>query len=217
MIGIGKAFCQNFDPYENPGQRNNVSTNTSAEPDSLEGTVEKDKTPWSWKKNPKLATILGLALPGAGQIYNKKYWKLPIVWGGMGILLYQAVQSGHKFEIFKEAYNASKASDFKTNWAINNYAEEELWKFTTQNLAVVRDSYRQDRDRYIIFSAFVYLCSVVDAAVDAHLSTFDVSDNLSLRLLPKALDGFATGMSIQIDFKNKETAQIRRNSLKIHH
>ncbi len=197
------GISQNFDPYATPGQRDNINpaTKTQNDSDTLEGTVEKDTTPFTWKQNPKVATLLALGLPGAGQIYNKKYWKLPIVWGGLGILIYQAAINGEKYNIFREAFNQSKSSDFKDVWARNNHTELELWRFSTINLSNLKDTYRQDRDRYIIFTVLVYICSVVDAAVDAHLSKFDVSDNLSLRINPTTLMGYTPGIQLSLELK----------------
>ncbi len=121
--------------------------------------------------SPKKAAFLSLALPGTGQIYNRKYWKLPIVYGGMGASLYflvknaQALKTNNKLLSDAYAVNASNISLIQSNRDI-----------TLRNVEVSG----------IVFGV-LYLVNILDAIVDAHLLNFDVSDDLSVQINPHIL------------------------------
>lgn len=131
------------------------------------------------------ATTLSFICPGAGQVYNKSYWKVPIVIGGMVSMGYVIDWNTRGFKRYKDAY--ALRADFDKN--PGNYPDgvskdEFNGRYSASYLKNLRDAYRRNRDLSIILTAAVYAFQVVDAHVDAHLKDFDVSDNLTVSLQP---------------------------------
>lgn len=133
----------------------------------------------------KKATTLSLIFPGAGQAYNKSYWKVPIVLGGMASMIYVIDWNNRGFKRFKTAH--ALRADFDThpeNYPDGVSKDEFRGRYTTTFLKNLRDSYRRNRDLSILITAGVYIFQAVDAHVDAHLKDFDISDNLTVNLDP---------------------------------
>ncbi len=146
--------------------------------------------------SPKKAVLLALALPGAGQIYNKKYWKLPIVYGGLAVSTYLIVFNHNKFKEFDKALTIRQNGG--EDKYINKYSEGYLQSITLD--------YRNERDRSILITGGIYLLQVVDAYVDAHLFNFDVSDDLTLNLAPTLhydlnSESLQTGISLNFSLR----------------
>lgn len=137
--------------------------------------VDPGKEKGAWKKDhiPFKATILSTLLPGAGQIYNHKYWKAPIVWAGIGISVYFIVDNNKNFQHYKDAYLLSLDG--------NNPYEGE---YSSSQLLSITDQYRRWRDLSYVVAGFIYLLNIMDATVDGYLVSFDVSEDLSLNLRP---------------------------------
>ncbi len=135
--------------------------------------------------NVKKATTLSLICPGAGQIYNKSYWRAPIVVGGFASMVYVIDWNNRGYKRFKTAY--AKRADFDTNpgnYPLGVSKDEFEGRYSASYLKNLRDSYRRNRDLCLILTAAVYAFQVVDAHVDAHLKDFDVSDDLTVRVEP---------------------------------
>lgn len=133
----------------------------------------------------KKATTLSLICPGAGQVYNKSYWRVPIVIGGMASMVYVFDWNTRGFKRFKTAY--SLRADFDQhpeNYPDGVSKDEFRGRYSATFLKNLRDSYRRNRDLSIILTAAVYAFQAVDAHVDAHLKDFDVSDDLTVKLEP---------------------------------
>ncbi len=128
--------------------------------------------------SPKRAAIYSAILPGLGQLYNRKWWKLPIVYGGFAFFGITAQQNQVLYKDFKAAYE-HKVLDDGTD-PVNEY-EAGL---TPEQLLYGKRSYRRDRDYMIILSSLWYVLNIVDASVDANLFYWEVDDDLSLRLEP---------------------------------
>jgi hypothetical protein len=125
--------------------------------------------------SPSTASIFSAILPGSGQIYNKKYWKAPIVWGGLAFFGYRYIQENNRYLDAKDAYLQLLDTNIKVKTPFNG----------TTDLGIVQSSknlYRTQRDMFMIFGILFYVLNIVDAAVDAHLFRFDVSDNLSMKI-----------------------------------
>jgi hypothetical protein len=131
-----------------------------------------DTTHWS---KPKKATYLAL-VPGLGQIYNKKYWKLPIVYGGFAALIYSVSFYQNEYDIVRQAVLDKKAG--------RPISDPTLQPLDDANLVSLRDFYRESRDLSWIGIGGLYALQIIDAAVDAHLQEFDVSENLTLKWQP---------------------------------
>jgi hypothetical protein len=128
--------------------------------------------------SPRKATILSAVLPGAGQAYNRKYWKMPIVYAGMGTAAYFIYFNNQQFQLYKDALIADLDGDPNT---VNTIG------FTTSQLDQLQETYRRWRDLSWFALAGVYVLQIIDANVDAYLFYYDVSDDLSLRILPSAV------------------------------
>lgn len=135
--------------------------------------VLRDSTKWS---NPKKATVLAMVLPGAGQIYNKKYWKAGIVYAGIGGLIYSYQLNRDSLTKYQGALVNKIDGDSTT---IDNFP-----LLTTAGVTRIRDDYRRNRDLTIIGFVALYALQIIDANVDAHLKEFDVNDDLALRISP---------------------------------
>ena len=130
------------------------------------------------KKRANRAALYSGLLTGAGQFYNKKYWKIPILYAGFFVLGYTIEFNNDNYKTFKTAYMYRVDGDTTTiDDFINIYPDEEA-------LLVRKNYYRRTRDLCWIITAGVYVLNIIDAYVDAHLSDFDVSDDLSLRAQP---------------------------------
>lgn len=131
---------------------------------------------------PRIAIVRSAILPGWGQATNKKYWKIPIVYGALGTSAYFFVRNLNDYKDAKKAYE--NATD--GNPANNNEIPEPYHSVLNnpQRIAVFRNSVRQNVDYSVLFFLAFWGLNVVDAAVDAHLKTFDVNDDLSLQLKP---------------------------------
>lgn len=126
----------------------------------------------------KRATTLAMMFPGAGQFYNKSYWKVPIVLGAFATMGYLIDWNSRGYQRYRTAYNQFPDNEFKSRSNPPSQTQLKNW----------RDNFRRNRDLCIIITAGAYLLSVVEAHVDAHLKDFDVSDDLSLRVEPTMID-----------------------------
>ena len=138
--------------------------------------------------NPKKAAIRSAILPGWGQIYNKKYWKLPIVYGALGTSAYVFFFNLQTYkdtrDAYKAKYNIRQPGATAADTVAFNNIPDYLKPYSEGTLQTNRDSYRRDIDYSVLFFAILWGLNVVDAAVDAHLKSFDVSPDLSLRFKP---------------------------------
>ena len=154
---------------------------------------QKVKRDWAtWKPNPQRALWLALVLPGAGQIYNRKYWKLPIFYGGFIGCLYALSWNNTMYKDYSQAYLDISDNDPGTA-SYNRFlhlgveiTEANKARFT-ELFKTRKDKYRRWRDMSIIAMVAVYALSVIDAYVDAELSEFDISKDLSLRVQPAVI------------------------------
>jgi hypothetical protein len=143
--------------------------------------------------DPRKAIMYAAVLPGLGQVYNKKYWKLPLVYGGFigfgyGISFYQDAYTKYKADLFDVL-----ESDVPGAVSPDGLNEEQLRRQV--------DKMRRERDFFIILMAGMYLLQMVDAHVDAHLKEFDLNPNLHVRLRPTWESDMLTGRSVGFSVK----------------
>ena len=131
-------------------------------------------------KSPRKASIYSAILPGSGQFYNEKYWKIPVLYAAMGTALYVANWNRKEYLSYRKAYQYRTDSD-------ENTIDEYAGIYTEGNLITIKNYHRKNRDLGYIIMVGIYLLNIVDASVDAHLFNFNVNDNLSLRIAPKIL------------------------------
>lgn len=153
----------------------------------------------------KKATTLSCICPGAGQIYNKSYWRVPIVIGGLASTIYTIDWNNRGYKRFKTAYTLRVDYDKNPDLYPNGSADEFRGSYTATFLKNLKDSYRRNRDLCIILTAGVYLLQIMDAHVDAHFQDYDISDDLSMNLEPyfdvSAVDSKpAVGVNLSLKF-----------------
>ncbi len=132
----------------------------------------------------KKATTLAMVCPGAGQVYNKSYWRLPIVAGLFASTIYVYDWNNRGYQRFKTAYTLRLDYDNNPDDYPNGSIDEFSGSYSASYLQSLRDSYRRNRDFAIILTAGVYLLQILDAHVDAHLKDFDITDDLTLNVEP---------------------------------
>ena len=151
--------------------------NGEASVDTAKTAEHTDTLNWQARHSPQRATLYSAVLPGAGQIYNRKYWKAPIVWGGLGACLYFVQRNGKEYRRYKDAYLAVTDGDPTTT-------DEFDGRISAAQLLDVTDTYRKWRDMSYIATGLVYILNIVDASVDANFVRFDVGRDLSLGVGP---------------------------------
>ena len=174
------------------------------------------KQDWStWRPDPKRALWLALVIPGGGQIYNRKYWKLPLVYGGFIGCMYAMNWNNTMYKDYSQAYIDLMDNDPNTQ-SYNQFLHLGM-KITTEAdkkryediFRKRKDKYRRWRDLSFFVMIGVYALSVIDAYVDAELSVFDISDDLSLKVEPtiinnrsssNPLDASSVGLQCSLNF-----------------
>lgn len=153
-----------------------------------------------WNPIPRRATLLSMIFPGGGQIYNRKYWKLPIFYGGYVGCLYALTWNNTTYQEYMQAYQDFVDDDPTTvsymDFLPSTYDVESNKTWLESVLKNRKDYYRRYRDISIFAFAGVYLLSIIDAYVDAELSHFDVSKDLSLEVRPGVLDLKTTSVGV---------------------
>jgi hypothetical protein len=179
--------------------------NTAAVPDSTRRT---EKLFGMRMTRPAKAGLLSALLPGTGQIYNRKYWKLPLVYGAVGGTIYGEFFYQSRFKEFKTAYSY-----------LTDGLKETDYKQAGRNAALLDSAaiyptlvlYRRPRDQFFFYIGIAYALNVLDAVVDAHLRDFDISDDLSLHWeptmirMPTALP--TPGFSLTLNLNSRRSAR----------
>lgn len=143
---------------------------------------------------PGKAAFYGLVIPGGGQIYNKKWWKLPLVYGLEGYLIYSIYSSTSKYNEFQEVYvhNLRNPTDL---WKVGEISDTNILKSN-------RDKFRKQREYSWVFFIGGHLITIFEAFIDRHLMEFDISDDLTFTPIMTGL-GPVNGISYTIPL-NKE-------------
>jgi len=177
------------------------------------------KTPVATEvRSPKKASIYAALFPGLGQIYNRKYWKLPIVYGGYAGLIYVLGWNNNNYKDFFQGYRIisqytntetmkPEERDFLDNLIKNpsvSLDNPSTFKYISTQLKSGKDYYRRNRDLTIIGIAALHVLSIIDASVDANLFDFDISDDLSMRIEPMPVystnQNMVMGLNVAIKF-----------------
>lgn len=151
---------------------------------------------YSKRFDPRKALLFSAVFPGAGQFYNKKYWKMPLVYGGFGFLIYVA-----------NFYHTENLKFREELFGLINDTTGALVSpsgYTEDQLRTLVDKTRRERDFFIILNGLWYLLQMVDAQVDAHLKEFDINPKMQVRIEPlmenSAWTGRNTGIALKIRF-----------------
>ena len=133
--------------------------------------------------SPTKATIMSACLPGLGQVYNRKWWKVPIVYAGLGGLGYLAYSNYYEYRSYLHAYEF-KTGDLPESATLNQHETDLANKYAESQLQTYKESYRRDFELYGILTVAWYGLNILDAYVDGHLYSYDISDDLSLSVDP---------------------------------
>ncbi|MBR6333151.1 MAG: hypothetical protein IKR77_01995 [Bacteroidales bacterium] len=169
-----------------------VETNTDITRVSAKDSVKVSK------HSPTTAMLCSI-IPGGGQIYNKKYWKIPIVYGALGASSFFIWHSAHKMKVYSDEFIYRRDGIV----TMQNFT---LSQFSDENLLQMKNNQRRNMEISIGVTAILYVLNIIDAMVDAHLYYFDVSDDLSLRWQPAVLQNYrgpdyAFGLSLQLQWR----------------
>ncbi len=147
--------------------------------DSLFGDITEPFVEHRFQPDPRKAAMYSAVLPGLGQIYNRKYWKVPIVYGGFTALSWYAMFTHEEFMRYRNAHSFRIDGNPET---IDEFIDD--FRYTEDVLQRFRDYYRRQRDRSYLWIAIFYAINIIDATVDAHFMEFDVSEELGIRVGP---------------------------------
>lgn len=145
-----------------------------------------------FQPNPKKSALYSAILPGAGQLYNRQYWKIPVIYAGVGAAIYFLVDNSNQYQRYRSGYIAR----------INNpnIQDDFTGRYDQSQLQVLQNAYRKYLDLTILFTGLGYTLQVLDALTFAHLKNFDVSQNISLRMQPVALPNGDPGLGLVMRF-----------------
>lgn len=163
-------------------------------------TSQSDKHPKNRKHKPWLASLLSATAPGSGQIYNRKYWKIPIVYAGFGGLGYAVYHTASEFIGYRNAYRLDIDEDPGTDGSFKGIT-------STAVLKEYRDDAKRNLDVSAICLGVWYILSIVDASVDAHLFDWNMNENLSAQWHPVILPSISGQPALGIGFHMRFHAQ----------
>jgi hypothetical protein len=145
-----------------------------------------------YRHNPNKAVVYSLICPGLGQVYNKKYWKLPVIYGAGGTLAYFLAYNQLKYKKFRDAYETG--TEGSQAYIDGMYYDYDI-------LPRGRDFYRRYRDLSVLGLGALYLLNVIDAMVDAYFFSYDITDDLSMRVEPAMIEsyGMTSGLGLRIN------------------
>lgn len=194
-LGTTQAMAQKDSlAVESLNVEDSITIDSASLSKALAPKALRKKRNWAtWRPDTKRAMWLALVLPGAGQIYNRKYWKLPIIYGGFVGCAYAMSWNNQMYHDYSQAYldimdddpNTQSYNQFLHLGAQIDASNIERYKEIFRKR---KDRYRRWRDMSMFVMIGVYAFSVIDAYVDASLSEFDISDDLSLRVEPTVIN-----------------------------
>lgn len=155
------------------------------------------------KHSPRKAVIFSAILPGMGQVYNQKYWKVPIIYAAIGTLTYFIIDYNKKYNIYVNGYNDFKDEDPATNSFENIRQWERFSADPSYYLKSYRDFYRRWRDLDVLILAGVYVLNIIDANVDAHFFNFEIGDDLAIDVKPFIFESLNNSKQVGISLNFK--------------
>jgi hypothetical protein len=166
------------------------------QPDSRQDTTElyvkrdsvkaAPRTPHS----PRKAAFYSAVLPGLGQAYNRQYWKMPLVYAALGITTGTFIINMDNYRTFRNAYRIRMDGNADT-------VDDYVGLYSDNGLKFLRDAYREYVDYSVLVFVLAYGLNIVDATVFAHLKDFNMSDDLSMKIVPTVINNQALGLSLR--------------------
>lgn len=185
----GLFFCQGSLLAQVGKDSSKIKTDSALAAKAKDSIVKK-------KFNPRTATLRSAILPGWGQVYNKKYWKLPLVYGALGTTAGVFFYNIKTYKILRLAYNYKTDKDSSNDVLI----DDRFKNFSAAAIKTNRDLFRQNVDYSVLFFIVFWGLNVIDATVDGQLKEFDVNENLSLQIHPGYSEMAKTnGISLVLD------------------
>lgn len=148
--------------------------------------------------SPRKAAFYSAVLPGLGQIYNRQYWKLPLVYAAVGISAGFFISNMDQYKTYRDAYRQRVANANNPEY-VNPYP-----RYSNEDLKYLRDGYRQYVDYSVLVFVAAYALQIVDATVFAHLRQFDISNDLSMRVAPTIINQRALGVQLNISLSPRK-------------
>ncbi|WP_158841529.1 DUF5683 domain-containing protein [Polaribacter sp. L3A8] len=147
---------------------------------------------------PSKAAFYSAIFPGMGQVYNKKYWKAPIVWGAMGTSIYYYLDNNKEYKRYRTAYKLRK------NNLVDEFTVDGKEVISLETLERAQDQLRENRDMSLLTTVILYVLQIVEASVNAHLLQFNTDDNLSFKPTfindPIYVEAPKVGLTIKYNF-----------------
>jgi len=189
---LGSILAQEVEEINTNSHAYQVQTTSTLHPDTVPAATGVQAEPVQWKPDPLRAVWMGVIIPGYGQIYNRSYWKLPIVYGGFMGCAYAITWNNRLYTDYKQAYRdiLTDTDGTKTSYLDilpEGYTIEKMGGKSnyTNVLKNKQNTYRRYRDLSIVATVVVYALSLIDAYVDAQLFDFDISTDLSMTVEPQ--------------------------------
>jgi hypothetical protein len=157
---------------------------------TTQDTILSKKT--KWQPNPKKAGLYAALVPGLGQVYNRQYWKLPIVYGGLAVAGYLVVFNSNEYNTYRKAYIGRINNPYPT--------DEYVGVYNTDQLKQIQDDYNRSLNMSVLFASVGYLVQVLDAITAAHLRNFDISRDISMQMRP-VVTPLGGGIGLVMNFK----------------
>jgi len=176
-------------PDSMPERNAPVLTKPSADEtayDSLKGIVQP------FQPNPKKSALYSAILPGSGQLYNRQYWKVPVIYVGIAVSLYFLNDNSTNYQRYRIAY-VSRISN-------PNYQDEFTGVRTEADLKLLQDYYKKYLDMTVLVMGLGYTLQVLDALAFAHLKNFDISRNISVRMKALSLPNGSPAIGLAMNF-----------------
>ena len=176
LIAFQKTEAQNV-VFDTVG--NTIITADTVVKETKTAKPNKDKK----LSRPAKAAIMSACLPGLGQIYNRKWWKVPIVYAGLGGIGYFSYRNFSEYRSYLHAYEY-KTGDLPEGVTLTDYETQLANKYAEGQLQTYKESYRRNFELFTILTVAWYGLNIIDAVVDGHLYTYDISDDLSINVDP---------------------------------
>jgi Family of unknown function (DUF5683) len=142
-----------------------------------------------WQPNPKKAGLYSAVLPGAGQFYNQQYWKIPVIYAGVGAAIYFITYNEDNYRKYRKIYIARLQGD-----------RSDGLPYTDQDIKTRQDEYKKDLDMTVLLTTVGFTLQIIDAITFAHLKNFDISKDISMRVAPLATPS-GIGVGVVVHFK----------------
>lgn len=167
-----------------------ATLNTEKKVTNAQDTTLSKRT--KWQPNPKKAGLYAALIPGLGQVYNRQYWKLPIVYGGLAVAGYLVVFNSNEYNTYRKAYIGRINNPYPT--------DEYVGVYNTEQLKQIQDDYNRSLNMSVLFASVGYLVQVLDAITAAHLRNFDISRDISMQMRP-VVTPLGGGIGLVMNFK----------------